>query len=182
MAGKKARSGGARKGAGRPRKPPPPPPPKPSDDAKFQAMLAEAREYSEAGVEEPTILAVLGARFGFDEARLKADGRLSVFRQTVALGLEICRAELIVATKRRATKTRKNDGSVNALALRTRNLLGWDRQSLQDEQLPDLSGARERLRFTVEKMARNKSEQLKREVTPGEVLAADLYDDGVVKK
>jgi len=144
-------------------------------------MLSAAREYSEAGVEEPTILAVLGAQFGFDEARLKAEGRLATFRQTVALGLEVCRAELIVATKQRAARTKKNDGSVNALALRTRNLLGWDRQSLQDEQLPDLTGARERLRFTVEKIARNKSEQLKREVSPGEVLAADLYGDGVVK-
>ena len=169
---KKPTHGGARRGAGRPRKPPPPPPRAPE---KLAAMLDDARKYAEAGVEEPTILAVLGARYGFDEAQLKAGGHLTVFRQVVALGLEVCRAELIVQTKQRTLKTKKNDGSVNALALRARNLLGWDRQSLQDEQKPDLSGARERMRFTLEKLARNKSAELGKEVSAERVLLDDLY-------
>lgn len=171
---KKSTHGGARRGAGRPRKPAPSTAP-PTDDARFRALLLEAKEYAEAGVEEPTILAVLGAKYGLDEGRLKAEGRLATFRQTVALGLEVCRAELIVATKRRATRTKKNDGSVNAMALRARNLLGWDRHSVQDEQKPDLTGAKERLRFILEKLARNKSTEMGKPVTPQQVLLEDLY-------
>jgi hypothetical protein len=174
--GPRKNAGGARPGAGRKPNPAPPAPPPPKDADVFNAMLAAAREYAEAGVEEPTILAVLGSRFGFDEARLKAEGRLATFRQTVALGLEVCRADLIVSTKRRATKTKKNDGSVNAMALRARNLLGWDRQSIQDEQKPDLTGARERLRFMLEKLARNKAAELGREVSPQQILLEDLYE------
>lgn len=175
QSGRRRQHGGARAGAGRPRKPVPPAPPPPSDESRFVALLAEAKEYAEAGVEEPTILSVLGAKYGMDEGRLKADGRLAAFRQAVTLGLEVCRAELIIATKRRATRTKKNDGSVNAMALRARNLLGWDRHSVQDEQKPDLSGARERLRFILEKLARNKATELGREVTAQQVLLEDLY-------
>ena len=138
-------------------------------------MLREAQEYAEAGVEEATILTVLGARHGFDEPKLKAAGRLSELRRTIAVGTEVCRAELLLEIKRRGLRSKKNAGSVNILSLRARNLVNWDRQGIQDEQKPDVTGARERLRFTLEKLARNQSAQSGREVSPGEVLAKDLY-------
>lgn len=159
--------GGARPGAGRPRKPVPPPPPKPDP---FEQLLAEAREYAEAGVEEPTIVAVLTARHSLDEGRLKADGRLTKLRQTIILGHEVCRAQLIVETRRRALKTRKNDGSVNALALRARNLLGWDKQGVQDEPKPDLTGAHERLELELKKLADNRTALFGMPVTELDVL------------
>ena len=137
--------------------------------------MREAQEYAEAGVEEPTILTVLGARHGFDEAKLKAEGRLAELRRAIAVGLESCRAELILEIKRRGLRSKKNAGSVNILSLRARNLVSWDRQGVPDEQKPDLTSSRERLRFTVEKLARNKSAELGRDVTPEEVLLKDLY-------
>ena len=137
--------------------------------------MREAQEYAEAGVEEPTILTVLGARHGFDEAKLKAEGRLAELRRAIAVGLEICRAELILEIQRRGLRSKKNAGSVNILSLRARNLVSWDRQGVPDEQKPDLTSSRERLRFVVEKLARNKSAELGREVTAEEVLLKDLY-------
>jgi len=172
--GPRPNSGGARPGAGRPRNPPPKAPAPPKTDP-FIGVLREAQDYAEAGAEESTILAVLGARHGFDEAKLKAEGRLAVFRRTIAVGLEICRADLLLEIKRRGVRSKKNAGSVNILALRARNLAGWDRQGIEDEQKPDLTGARERLRFLLEKLARNKTAELHREVTPEEVLLQDLY-------
>jgi hypothetical protein len=162
--------GGARKGAGRPRKPRPKPAPAPKTDG-FEQILAQVREYAEAGVEEATIVSVLK----IDEAKLKAEGRLTAFREAVAYGQEVCRAELMLQIKRRSTRTRRNDGSVNALALRARNLLNWDRQGIQDEQKPDLSGARERLRLELQKLAANYEAQLGRPIEPEHVLFQDIF-------
>jgi hypothetical protein len=168
MAGVKGRSGGRRPGAGRKPKPRPPAPPAPDE---YQILLAQVRRYAEAGVDEQTILEALAV----DEARLKAEGRLEAFRRLVGRALATCRAELLVEIKDRSEGTKNSGGSVNALALRARNLANWDRQGIQDEQRPDLSSARERLALELKKLADNKTAILGFEVSELDLLYEDRH-------
>ncbi len=85
------------------------------------------------------------------------------------------KAELAVRIKERSSRSKRNDGSVNALALRARNLLGWDRQGIQDEQKPDLTGARERLRLELQKLAQNNEALLGRPITAEHVFFHDIF-------
>lgn len=127
------------------------------------------REYAEAGVEE----AVIFEACGLDEAQLKAAGEFDAVRAAIAKGHAVCRAELVVEIKRRGQRSTKNAGSVNAQALRARNLLGWDRQSIDVEEKPDLSTAKERLKDELTKLAINKSQVVGRPVTPADLLFQD---------
>jgi len=172
MAGVKKRSGGARPGAGRPRKPQPPAPKPPTASERFAMVLSEVRESAAAGNDEETILAVLGHRYRFTPASLKAAGHLADFRAAVQLGEQLGREELLRDIRTMSKKRKKNDGSTNIVALRARNQFGlrYDKQGVQDDQKPDLSGARERLRFELEKNALNQTARLGRPVTAADVI------------
>lgn len=131
----------------------------------------QVAEYAYAGVAERTILEALG----LDENKLRAAGVLDRFRTIVTTGHARCKADLAVEIKARSERTKKNAGSVNALQLRARNQLDWDKQNLLEEAEPDLASAKEQLLQELEQLAVNKSQLLDRPVSPADCIFQDLY-------
>lgn len=159
--------GGARQGAGRPRKHPAKPRP------RYKLPLAAIRAAAEAGATESEI--VRAHRIP-DEA-LSDPAMLTQFRDELSDGHARYALELRKSIKRRGLRTTKGAGSVNALALQARNILDWDKQLPAQETEPDLGTARQRLRDLLVRLAENRSEIEGRKVTVLELLHREAMAD-----
>lgn len=171
----KSSHGGLRAGSGRrPDDPAVGRPPAPADDDNSGIPWVEIHEAACAGVQEREIITALG----LDEQHLRASpAALDKFRGIVARGHAWCRVNLQVEIDERSRRTHRNAGSVNVLALRARNLLGWDRQRRDVATEPDLTTARERLRARLMKLAEQRSQAEWRPVTPAMILAREALGD-----
>jgi hypothetical protein len=127
---------------------------------------ARVREAAEVGSTEEDIVAALG----ISAATLADPDTLARFRAVVTLGNARARLELQAAIAKRGTRTVRGAGSVNALALRARNLLDWDKGLIAQEVAPDTSAAHSRLRQTLERLAAKYSVEFGRSVSAAEVL------------
>jgi hypothetical protein len=138
---------------------------------ELRALWSRVQEYAEAGATEQDIIAGLG----ISEEALRKPEIAQRLHDIVAKGNALARLELQTAIHSRGKKSPKGAGSVNALALRARNLLDWDRQTAMQEPPPDLTAAHARLRLTLERLAKAASEERGRDVTPAEILIAEVY-------
>ena len=112
---------------------------------------------------------------GLEEQRLRDLGVWERFQREVAQWGQHGQLELLADIRDRAKRSKRNSGSVNAMALRARNLLNWDRQALGTEAEPDLSVAHERLRDELVKLAAVRSQIEGRTVTVPDLFHKDLY-------
>jgi uncharacterized protein (DUF433 family) len=132
---------------------------------------AKVKELTEAGATEEDIVAGLG----ISAETLKDPATQARFHEAVKRGNAYGRLLLQEAIAKRGARTTKGAGSVNALSLRARNLLDWDKGLVTVDPPPDLSGAHARLKVTLEKLAKVRSAELGRIVDPAEILIAEAY-------
>lgn len=135
--------------------------------------MAAVQRYAEAGASEADIVAALK----ITEEQLKDPVASSKLRETVAHGNALARVELLATIHVRGRESLPGAGSVNALALRARNLLDWDKQAVTQDPAPDLASAKASLRVTLERLARVRSEELGRDVHPAEILFEGVVPD-----
>lgn len=133
--------------------------------------FAQVREYAEAGCTAEDITEALG----ISQETLNDPETLARFRDVVKRGNAMGRLLLQEAIAKRGRRTVKGAGSVNALAIRARNLLDWDKGLTEQEPSPDLTSAHARLRCTFEKLAAAKTEEFGRLVTPAMILICEVY-------
>ena len=126
----------------------------------------EIIRYAEVGNSEAEIQAGLG----ITDEQLRDAPTAERYRREVARG-----NALKVLKVREAIDKLSGDESVQTVALEARNVLGWDRQLDKQEPVPDLAPAAARLRFTLERLAKVRTKELGREVTPAEILIAVAY-------
>lgn len=163
MAGAKGRSGkttgGAKPGAGRKR----------SRAINWGLVLL----YAKSGAQEKDIIASLD----LNDSQL-GPAELDKLRATIVRGNALARVELLrdIHVRSKRTKSDGTDGSVNAQALRARNLLDWDRQIPTQEVEPDLGTARTRLGDIMLRLAQQASQVEGRHISVLELLKreADL--------
>jgi hypothetical protein len=131
---------------------------------------AKVREFAEAGCDEEDIteaLRISTETLNHPETRAR-------FLDVVRRGNALARRQLQAAIAKRGTRTVKGAGSVNALALRARNLLKWDSGLEEQESAPDLADAKARLRLTLEKLAAVKTAEFGRPITATHILLAEV--------
>lgn len=161
---KQSGHGGKRKGAGRPQKPPVSiPVPSPEVD------WASVERFANIGASEDKIVAGLG----ITEAQLKDPATSERLRATVTRGNAL--KDLLLQERIDKVGRGEARGGAQTLALEARERLGWDKQSPSQEPPPDVASAHARLKLTIERLARVKSEELGREVTPAELLIEMVY-------
>jgi hypothetical protein len=132
---------------------------------------AKVRQFAQAGADEVRILRGLG----LEEQRLRELGCWDRFQRDVAQWNQQGQLELLSDIRDRSKRSKRNSGSVNAMALRARNQLGWDRQVLGQESEPDLSVAHERLREELVKLAGVRSQIEGRTVTVPDLFFRDAF-------
>lgn len=130
--------------------------------------------YAAVGAPEPEIVAALG----ITEAMLQDRETAEKFRRVLAKGHASYKLELREQIWRRGTRTTEKAGSVYAQALQARNHLDWDRDTLQHQLPPDLTGARDRLRETFQRLATARSEIEGRKITPLELVHREVFGAG----
>lgn len=174
MVAPKRKHGGARPGAGRPRgsgkkkrkAAPAAPPEQLSIDLGKELPWHLIRQAAEAGAPESTILDA----YAIAPSRLEVPAIKERFHRELREGHAVYELQLRLDIKWRGKHTRRNAGSVNALQLQARNVLGWDRGIEGQEQAPDLGTARQRLRDLLAKLEKSRSEIEGRPVTMLELL------------
>lgn len=138
---------------------------------------AQVREAAEAGVGQDDIAEALE----ISQETLNDPDTLSRFQAVVKRGNAWARLQLQAAIAKRGTRTTKGAGSVNALALRARNLLDWDKGLVEQEAEPDLRNAHIRLRATLEKLAAVKTAEFGKLITPAHILICMAYNIDLTK-
>jgi hypothetical protein len=159
----KDKRGGPRPGSGRPRKLPIVVP-EPTQDVDWAAV----ERFANVGASEEEIVAGLG----ISEANLRIPATSERLRSLVLRGN--ARKDLLLREAIDKLGKGEAKGGGNTLALEARNRLGWDKQNADVEPPPDLTSAHARLRLTLERLAKVVSEEKGREVSPAEVLFADV--------
>jgi hypothetical protein len=160
----KGKNGGARPGAGRPKKPPVTIAP-PSEEINW----AEVQRFADVGgLEEEILTAGL-----VSEEQAKNPAVAERLRQLVERGS--ARKNLLLRERIHKVGIGEANGGGNTLALEARNRLGWDKQTETAEAPPDVSSAHARLRLTLERLAKVASEEHGREITPAELLITEAF-------
>jgi len=180
MAGAKGRSGlktgGAKPGAGRPRKHPVqlplPPQPRgagaptpPAAEPKREIEWALVTNYAKNGVSEKDIRLALDITDDLlDNA---AADRLA---KIIKRGHAQHRVDLQVRINERGKETKEGDGSVNILKAQAQEHLGWNREIPTQEVEPDLGTIRSHLETMLLQLARQQSMVEGRYVSVLEIL------------
>jgi len=154
----------AQKKRGRPRKQPVSVP-----DLSIAIDWASVERFASVGAPEDEIIIGLG----ITEAQLKDPAVAERLRGLVERGS----AKKNLLLREAIDKVGKGEGrgGGNTLALEARNRLGWDKQNESMEQPPDLMSAHARLKLTLERLAKVKSVEVGRDVTPAEILYEMVY-------
>jgi hypothetical protein len=134
---------------------------------------AQVRQFAEAGCNEEDIVAALA----ISSETLNDPETLARFQGMVKRGNALARILLQESIAKRGTRTIKGAGSVNALALRARNLLAWDKGLEEQVPPPDQRGAHAALRNTLERLAAVKTQEYGRLVTPAHILISLAYPE-----
>lgn len=135
----------------------------------------DVQRYAEKGAPEQEIIDA----FGISEDQLAQLEISEHFRAALKRGHALYRLRLRERIEIRGNHTHRGAGSVHALALQARNHLDWDREVPRMERPPDLVGARERLRSTLERLAKARSQVEGRTVTPLELVQREAFSGGV---
>jgi hypothetical protein len=110
------------------------------------------------------------------EPQLRTDGAaLQRLRTIGTRGSARKKLSVRLAIDRRARRTVKGAGSVHAQLAEARAFLAWDQHLVLPEPKPDTSSAHASLKQTLLRLARVESEELGREVSPPEILFAEVY-------
>lgn len=131
------------------------------------------RQAAEAGTPPNVIIDA----YALPLARLELPGVKERFQRTMREGHAVYEIQLRLDIKWRGKYTKRNAGSVNALALQARNILDWDRGLEGQDQAPDLGTARQRLRDLFEKLAKARTDIEGRPVSILELLHREAIAD-----
>jgi len=151
--------GGARRGSG----------PKAKERVEAAPVAAEidwvqVKRFADIGSSEAEIIQGLG----ITDAQLKDSAVAQRLRAAVTQGTAF--KALVLQETIHKVAMGDSKGGANTLALEARNRLDWDKQIGTQEQAPDLTSAHARLRLTLERLAKVKSEEEGRDVSPVSVL------------